>query len=205
MTDFRGDSAKLETGNLNWNVLACSHPASGTHVLSGTCCFIRRSRLVPKTKASRSERYRRRLAWPLCMQDVSPRCMNFCMEEKRSDKSKGKGKKGKSKSKSKWDHHHLNAVSQSLIHSATCQLHLHPFFSCERFSQSQNGGEETSIAMLEVFWDSWASAVWIWNWLCGKIVSLLKIWTYKIGPPDPVINRILTIHICGLMGFTGVK
>lgn len=78
-----------------------------------------------------------------------------------------------------------------------------PFFSCERFSQSQNGGEETSIAMLEVFWDSWASAVWIWNWLCGKIVSLLKIWTYKIGPPDPVINRILTIHICGLMGFTG--
>ena len=67
-----------------------------------------------------------------------------------------------------------------------------PFFSCERFSQSQNGGEETSIVMLEVFWDSWASAVWIWNWLCGKIVSLLKIWTYKIGPPDPIINGIIT-------------
>lgn len=72
-----------------------------------------------------------------------------------------------------------------------------PFFSCERFSQSQNGGEETSIVMLEVFWDSWASAVWIWNWLCGKIVSLLKIWTYNIAPPDPVINRIITIHIWG--------
>ena len=60
-----------------------------------------------------------------------------------------------------------------LIHSAT--FHSHPVL----FYRAKDppvtfqwwGG---NIHRDEVFWDSWASAVWIWNWLCGKIVSLLQ-------------------------------